>query len=198
MKKIFTFALLVLVSSCKADPLIFPDRTDASPSGGHGGDSICNPCTGTDGTRIVRSWDTATSADGLSRSYFAGYRDVLRDEDCSPLIAEDTKRRCLPSGHRIETSYFEDAACKTEVVPIFAFECILPPPKYATKTLKWANACVGPGTAIYELGEEYLAPVYKMVMGNCVPAQITNYNLFLLGKKIDPFDFAEMKIETVH
>lgn len=197
MHRLFAFALLALVS-CKAEPLIFPDISDASTEAGQGNESLCNPCTSADGTRIVRKWEKVSTKDGLLHVQFAGYYDELRNEDCTPTVAEDTRRRCLPSGHAIEQSYFGDANCTIEVVPIFGTECIVPVPKYAIKTIKWANACVGPGTAVYEIGEEYLSPLYKIVMGNCVPAQVSNYNPFLLGKKIDPFDFAELKTEYVH
>lgn len=191
--------VVAMLGSCESDPLIFPDRQGASSTGtGQGSDSICDPCASTDGTRIVRVWETVASKDGLSHSRFVGFHDNLRDEACSPLIAEDTKLRCLPSGHRIEKKYFGDANCTIEVVPIFASECIVPPPKYAIEPIKWANACVGPGTVVYELAGEYLAQLYEMPMEKCIPSQASNYNLFLLGKKVDPFDFAEMKIETAH
>lgn len=191
MNKFILSFLAIVAMSCRSEPLIFPDisKPDASPDASQGTDG--------NGTRIVRRMEIVTSSDGLSHERFAGYRDTLRDEDCLPLVSEDTKLRCLPSGHRIETSYFGDAECTIEVVPIFASECISPLPKYATKVVEWANVCIGPGIAVYEFGEEYISSMYKRTMGKCVPAQISNYKPFLLGNKIDPFDFAELKIEMV-
>lgn len=192
MHKFALFLFAIVAMSCRSEPLIFPDlsKPDASPDASQGTDDR-------NGSRIVRRMEIVSSSDGLSHERFAGYRDTLRDEDCSPLISEDTKLRCLPSGHRIETSYFGDANCTIEVMPIFASECISPIPKYAIKIVEWANVCIGSGIAVYEFGEEFVSPMYKRSMGACVPAQLSNYKPFLLGNKIDPFDFVELKIVPV-
>jgi hypothetical protein len=189
-------SLFSVLVACNPDPLVLPEPTSSSSWQGSGGSS-CDACTGTDGTRIVHRWEIVSTSDGFSHSRFIGYRDVLRNEDCSFLFAKDMKNRCLPDGQPIEQSVFVDPNCTIEVVPVLP-HCSDPLPKYATKRLVWMDACIGPGTEIYELGAKYVAPLYTRSNKVCISIpSMPFHDLYELGNEISPLEFVELKVETV-
>lgn len=94
---------------------------DALGIEGDGGGGITNPvpeAAAKSGSRLKAYKDVG--ADG-SEAYTGTFRDTQRNEDCSPSLATDGSRRCMPVAYAAATAYFSDSACSTPlIIPAFA------------------------------------------------------------------------------
>jgi hypothetical protein len=131
---------------------------------------------------------TYLEADDGSRQ-FLGWRDTLREVDCSFAVAADGTWRCLPSGADAGR-FFADASC-TQRLATVPRGCTQPP---AFAILRDVPACVWQQSRqVFSLGPPHAAPLaYWSAGGACVPASTADlvlYDLYVVGDEVTPSSF---------
>jgi hypothetical protein len=190
---------LVACSSTESTPLVKPDDVTASTgsTAGSGGASSSSGTTtsgsggassgsggassGSGGNSSTPAgWESGTrlkaryyaGADGSVN--YAGFRDSMLSVDCSPLLAEDGKTRCLPV---VVTGFFggfyEDSNCMQPVAYVSQLGCA--PSPYVNKLD--ASTCP-PRYQSYKLGAAYAGQLYSGSPGSCTTIASPNYDFY--------------------
>lgn len=168
-------------------------------AGGSGGTS-CNPCGNKNGSRIVAKLKTTTTPDGLHWEEQIGWYDTDLGANCKPTLAEDKKKRCLPTdvvmvNNPDPTTYiYSDSNCTQRVVEGYVPTCE-PVYTYALETAGAGLPCVGTPMRVYSLlGGNPLSMIYKKPTGQCVQANINpgGNGYYYVDKIVPATTFAEI------
>lgn len=158
----------------------------AGGQGGTGGLS-CDPCTSADGARIVHQRMATTTLDGYKQIDNSGMFDTLRGETCSPLVAADGQRRCLPVGPS-GVIYYADAMCTTSLFIVPVGGC-LKSPVYVGEIVPIVGQC-GSGIRILKLAGQHVGDAFVKSGATCSKVAMPPPNLYYGGAEIDPGAFA--------
>lgn len=180
-KALFLLAAAACTTSSTDVPI------DASDNGQ--GSAACDPVTRS-GTRLQVQY--MKSDDGM-RVPLATFRDVSRDENCSPQIAADGTRRCLPA-FITANSFFADAFC---TIPAASVEDCAAPPAYVAVATPF-EACVAahPGPRIYEVGTQYTS-AYRFIGTTCTATGETPGTVYYsAGDEVPASEFASVTVAS--
>jgi hypothetical protein len=191
-------AALLVLAACGGDPRSEIDAgDDGTGDDGTGDDGAGDDGAGDDGagddvaeytsgTRIRRRM--GVTPDGARM--FLGWRDTMRNEDCSFSLAADGVLRCIPVGYALFVNYYSDAQC-TKDLPV-ALCSGAPARGYATKIVSGCGAA--PTYSVFQITGIHSGPVYYG-SGPASCAMTTppaTYTLFTVGPAIAPIMFQSM------
>lgn len=189
-------------SSSDATSSAVSSSSSSSSGQGNGGGPIlsCDPCENVDGSRLIRQRSITSTVDGLHVVSNAGYWDILRNEACFPLAAEDKSMRCIPSGSASLSNYYSDAICTNQIAFAPKFVCGGNAPKYAQAFVTSSDPCVSGFFETRTIGAKYGGTELYTKSGNSctLTPKLAGYDYFLIGSAISPSEFVEVKTELVH
>lgn len=179
-------SLFILAACGHKSPSIFPDST------GSGGGASSTESSGmnmqgdswTSGSRLkVRYY---TSNDGSKMP--VGFRDLKRNENCSPRIASDGNVRCLPDRYAVTDGYFADKNCSQALGVVFA-GC---QPPYGFDIGIGCNA----GAKVFQVSSTFNgSAIYVKSNGACDMLPVGSASFVELGSELPASTFAEMTEE---
>jgi hypothetical protein len=197
-------AALLVLAACGGDPRSEIDGggdgagDDGAGDDGPGDDGPGDDGPGDDGpddvaeyvsgTRIRRRM--GTTPDGAKM--FLGWRDIMRNEDCTFLPSTDGVSRCLPANYTLVSSfsYFSDSQCAVGLAIASAACPLGATVKYALKSQS-TNCSVSYG--ILPITGTHTGPVYQGSPANCTAVTApTPFTFHTLGPAISPSAFQPM------
>jgi hypothetical protein len=191
MKHLLAFFVVFFVLACSSDVEIEPEPPRPPPPGDN--PSTCASCS--DGSRLVLRPRGYSSADGMTMQIGSTLFDNVRQEKCSPRLADDGVLRCLPETFG-GASGFADPTCQQKIAIVPPSEFCAGPPTDAGGALEFAPACAAPkGSAVFAVGAPHAGPFYQESGGQCsdVSSAYAGYSAFLYGPKIPPAEFAPVE-----
>lgn len=131
-----------------------------------------------------------------------GFYDSKNNIECSMMMAEDGKVRCLPAGATPHYFHFADSQCKVALVVVA--RCDDKTPDYA-RIQQVGPQCGGQiRTAIHEIGQSTEGPLYYNSGSGCtrlsdasLSTLLASYRAYAVAGAVDPSTFVPGQVRDV-